>query len=171
MNKSRLYALFLLLVMVSTWAFYLRPVRAQIKDLTSDIAKSEDVLQNLTYEYSRLQAIEETLPASDDSKKMLLYQIPDALAEEKLLRYIESAARHFGISFRNINFVLSENTSLEGIGSVTIAATFEGNDDDMLRFLASLERGTRFIRILSMSLQLSERFSTANLRMEAYYQD
>ncbi|MBI2463999.1 type 4a pilus biogenesis protein PilO [Candidatus Peregrinibacteria bacterium] len=170
MKKTRIFTLFLLLVIVALWVFYIRPVQTKIDSLTAQRDERQKEIQELEKQAQELEALKISFPEDKASRQLILAQVPAQSEQDRIVRLFDTLASRFHITFQDMNFTLGEDF-IEGVAILSISSSFQGSFSDLLAFLKALEEEHRIIRVKTMQIERhDDGSSTFHLRMESYYQ-
>lgn len=174
-NKSALAGIFLMLLVLFGYVFYTRGLAMDVGKTNADISG-----KNLQIEQSKAKVVEMTkaekeLDLSSEVKKTeLLKSVPKDVDQDQIIRDLIDTAKVHDIKLNSIGFGKG-SSSKEGVGSLRINASFEGNYNDLVSFLESLEQNARVLIVDSINVQLGKTDlldstrATFSLSMQAFY--
>ncbi len=175
MKKSstllNLIAVILLAVTVVGVLFFVNPMQVELDDLQAELDEKETTVTELTDQVAELEAMRDELGTSGVSEEKLLLQVPDDVDQSGLITDLSELAEEAGVELHGMSFSMVEGAES---GVISVSASFDGDYEDLVSFLETVEDNTRKITVDSISVQLSEESSVAHasfgLLMEAYYQ-
>jgi len=175
MKKSstllNLLSVLLLAAAVVAVIFFVNPMQSEVDDMKLQLDEKEAELADLTSQVAALEAMREELGSSGVSEEKLLLQVPEGVDQDQLIADMADLASEAGVDLHGMSF-----SAIEGdqTGAVAISASFDGNYQDLIGFLESIEKNGRKLRVRSINVQLFEESSVAranfSLLIEAYYQ-
>ncbi len=161
----------LLVGAIAGMVFYVNPMRSNLDSLEEDLVEKEAEVADLTSRVVELEALRDELGSSGVSEAKLLLQVPEGAEQDELVTGLAELSEEAGIDLHGMSF---SNIEGDTNGVVTIAASFDGDYEDLVSFLESVESSSRKIKVKSIAVQLSEEGGVAHasfsLLMEAYYQ-
>ncbi|EKD47747.1 MAG: hypothetical protein ACD_65C00308G0001 [uncultured bacterium] len=170
-NFLNLLSVIFLTAIVLGVVFLVNPMRTQIDQLDSDLDLKNFEVDSLTARVAELETLQEELATSGTTEEKLLQEVPVGFNQDELLTDLSDLSDEAGIVLNSVGFSVSEG---EENGVVTISASFDGDYEDLIGFLETIEDNTRKLKVKTISVQLSEEGSTPHvsfgLAMEAYYQ-
>lgn len=175
MKKSstflNLLSVLLLAAAVVAVIFFVNPMQSEVDDMKLQLDEKEAELADLTSQVAALEAMREELGSSGVSEEKLLLQVPEGVDQDQLISDMADLASEAGIDLHGMSFsaITGDQT-----GAIAISASFDGNYQDLIGFLESIEKNGRKLRVRSINVQLFEESSVAranfSLLIEAYYQ-
>ncbi|MCK9186585.1 type II secretion system protein M [Candidatus Gracilibacteria bacterium] len=174
-NKSALIGIFLLLVVVVGYVFFTRGLSSKVNQMNVDITSKNLQIESSKAKIAEMTAAEEELDLSSEVKKTeLLKSVPKDVDQDQIIRDIIDTAKVHDITLNSIGFGKGAS-SKEGVGSLRINASFEGNYNDLVSFLESVEQNARVLIVDSINVQLGKTDlldatrATFSLSMQAFY--
>ena len=175
MKKSstflNLISVILLAATVVMVVFFVNPMQTEVDSLKLQLDEKDTQVADLTAQVADLEMMREELGSSGVSEEKLLLQVPDGLGQDQLIDDLSDLAEEAGVELHGMSFSTVEG---DQTGSVSISSSFDGDYEDLIGFLETVEDNSRKIRIRSINVQLSEEASVPHasfsLLMEAYYQ-
>ncbi len=155
-NKTSLIGVFLIVLVVAGYTFLLRPVSAQLDVLKADVLAKNVELETLKTKLGDLNQAEEELQlTSEVQRQESLKAVPVGINEDLVIKDIIQIAKDNSVTLNSISFAKGSSNK-EGIGSLRISSTFQGNYGDLTNFLMGLEQNGRIFRVDSVSVQISK---------------
>lgn len=175
MKKSstllNLLSVLLLAVAVVAVIFFVNPMQVDVDDMRLQLAEKEAELVSLTSQVADLEAMKDELGSSGVSEEKLLLQVPEGASQDQLIDDMAALASEAGVDLHGMSF---SDTLGDQTGAIAISASFDGDYQDLIGFLESVEKNGRKLRVRSINVQLSEESAVAranfSLLIEAYYQ-
>ena len=166
---TQLVSILLLLLLVTGVAIFVLPMRGKIADLKVDRGAVVDELQGMQSELDNLTALSDDVASNETTKNALLASVPSGYSQDDLILELSEMAEDLGFDLNAMNF--SQAVSQDYGNTVTVAANFSGDYDDLIDFLQKVEIAGRLMRVTSLSVQLTSTEDVVfNLNIEAYYQ-
>ena len=166
---TQLVSILLLLLLVTGVAIFVLPMRGKIADLKVDRDAVVDELQGMQSELDNLTALSDDVASNETTKNALLASVPSGYSQDDLILELSEMAEDLGFDLNAMNF--SQAVSQDYGNTVTVAANFSGDYDDLIDFLQKVEIAGRLMRVTSLSVQLTSTEDVVfNLNIEAYYQ-
>lgn len=169
--------LILLVGSIAFYAFYLRPFNEDYGQLKADVSSKQAKIAELNAKIASFKSAEKAMDVSTEVQKLtLLNSIPVGVNQDKVIEDLVKVADSHDIELRSVSFGLSEGYH-KGIGALKINASFEGNYGDLINFLRGLEQNSRFLKVSSVNVQVSQfedldiKKVTFSLSMDAFYQN
>ncbi|PIZ75285.1 hypothetical protein COY05_04075 [Candidatus Peregrinibacteria bacterium CG_4_10_14_0_2_um_filter_38_24] len=174
-NKSALVGVFLLLLIVVGYVFYTKGLAAEVSGMNADISSKNIQIEQSKAKVAEMTQAESELDLSSEVKKTeLLKSVPSDVNQDQVIRDLIDMAKAHDIKLNSIGFGKGAS-SKEGVGSLRINASFEGNYSDLVSFLESLEQSARVLIVDSINVQLGKTDlldstrATFSLSMQAFY--
>lgn len=174
-NKSALVGVFLILLVVFGYVFYTKGIAGEVNQMNVDITSKNLQIEQSKAKVAEMTKAEKELDLSSEVKKTeLLKSVPSDVNQDQIIRDLIDVAKVHDIKLTSIGFGKGA-TSKEGVGSLRINASFEGNYNDLVSFLQSLEQNARVLIVDSVSVQLGKTDlldvtrATFSLSMQAFY--
>ncbi|MDP2643074.1 MAG: type 4a pilus biogenesis protein PilO [Candidatus Peregrinibacteria bacterium] len=174
-NKSALVGVFLLLLIVFGYVFYTKGLAAEVGGMNADISSKNIQIEQSKAKVAEMTQAESELDLSSEVKKTeLLKSVPSDVNQDQVIRDLIDMAKAHDIKLNSIGFGKGAS-SKEGVGSLRINASFEGNYSDLVSFLESLEQSARVLIVDSINVQLGKTDlldstrATFSLSMQAFY--
>ena len=176
-SKKPLIGVLLVILAVAGYVFYSRPLAGDVDELKADVMAAETELEGLNAELETLERAKEALGLSNEVEAFAVKkQIPAGVEQDEVIRDVREIAELHEISLKSLSFGKG-STNQQGVGSLRISSSFEGNYADLVDFLEGIENNGRLFKVNSINVQLStldllgfER-ATFTLTMEAFYQE
>lgn len=174
-NKSALVGVFLLILIVFGYVFYTKGLVAEVSGMNADISSKNLQIEQSKAKVAEMTQAESELDLSSEVKKTeLLKSVPSDVNQDQVIRDLIDMAKNHDIKLNSIGFGKGAS-SKEGVGSLRINAGFEGNYNDLVSFLESLEQSARVLIVDSINVQLGKTDlldstrATFSLSMQAFY--
>lgn len=175
-NKSSLIGVLLILVAIAGYTFLIRPASTDLDNLRAAVATKSAKVDELKTKLDNLDQAEQDLQlTSEVQRQESLKAIPVNMNEDQVIKDVIQIAKDNNVVLHSISFAKG-SSSKEGIGSLRISSTFEGNYQDLTNFLQGLEQNGRIFRVDSISVQINKleisTVETANfsLSIDTYFQ-
>ena len=168
-----------LLVLVSVFAyiFFLRPISAELSTIEADVLAKNTQADQITAQIQQYIAASEQLDLSTEVERLeILKTVPKEMDQDEVIRDLIDIARNYDIALNSLSFGQGMSGK-EGVSTLRINASFEGNYADLTTFLEGIESNTRMFRVNSISVQINTldisdiKRATFSLSMEAFYQN
>ncbi|MEK7145832.1 MAG: type 4a pilus biogenesis protein PilO [Patescibacteria group bacterium] len=168
-QRSQLFALFLLILLVTGGIFFLKPLGVQVDDNRALLDTASAELQGLQAEYDDLKALADEVAKSEAKRDELLSAVPAGYDEDGLILEITGMATEAGFTVNAMNMALGNDQELGK--TITVTANFEGTYEDLIGFLQKVENADRAFNVETINVQLTSTTEVVfNLSIEAYYQ-
>ncbi len=176
-KTSTLIGVFLILAAISFYVFYLSGVKENIDTTKTDLVAKQGELSVIQAELSEFKKAENDLNVSTEVQRSEVSKsIPLGLKQDELIKDVIEISEVNDIILNSLSFGKG-GLNEDGVGSVRINASFEGNYTDLVSFLESIEQNSRFLKVSSINVQLNKleisdsTRATFSLAMEAFYQE
>jgi len=177
-GESRLPTLIGVLFLLSSFAIY----NFFTSSLSEVYASKIELIENNTSELEGLNVRVESLEKakleigqlSEVTGLDLDKKIPASLDQDQVIEDVVNISNNYGIKLRSISFGKG-SVSQQGLASLRVNASFEGEYSDLVDFLKGVERNGRFFKVNSISVQVSQLTGssvervTFSLALEAFY--
>lgn len=151
-----------------------KPSVGRLATAETQVAALEAELKTITS-----QDNEASSTLSEVEERRLASKIPQSLEQDIIINDINKIAKESEVTFNALTFSLAKNSTLP---TIVISAGFQGQYENLTRFLRDLELNPRKIIIRDASVSRSAEASTIpgasaspivslNLTMESYYRD
>ncbi|MFA6528427.1 MAG: type 4a pilus biogenesis protein PilO [Candidatus Gracilibacteria bacterium] len=175
MRKSstvlNLISMILLLVVIIGAVFYINPMKEQVTALSTELASKDTEVAELSARIAELETLRDEIGESGATEGKLLLQVPEGMDQSGIINDLNDLAIQAGIALNGMSFSAVDGDTSSVLG---VSASFDGDYDDLINFLETVEDNTRKIRVKSISVQLSEKdtvpHASFSLLMECYYQ-
>jgi Tfp pilus assembly protein PilO len=178
-KKSRigtLIGVLFLLLAIGGYVFYTKTIANELSTLKADVSTKNATVADYQARLSEVESASQAYEVTTEVQKMETSKsIPLALNQDDVIRDLRKIADEYKIKLSSISFSLG-STNYEGVGSLGLGATFEGNYEDLLSFLKGLEQNSRFIRVNTVGVEMNEiggldlLRASFSLSMEVFYQ-
>lgn len=176
-SKAPLFGALLLVIAIAGYALLIRPLSANLQLAKADLLAKNVQLEELKSRLDFLNQAEQDLDLTTEVKRQeSLKAVPVLMQQDKVIRDLIEIAKNNGIQLHSISFSRG-STSREGIGSLRISSSFEGNYLDLTDFLEALEENGRTFKVESISVQVSKldisdvERANFSLTIETFYQN
>ncbi len=176
-KTSTLIGVFLILAAISFYVFYLSGVKENIDTTKTDLVAKQGELSVIQAELSEFKKAENDLNVSTEVQRSEVSKsIPLGLKQDELIKDVIEISEVNDIILNSLSFGKG-GLNEDGVGSVRINASFEGNYTDLVSFLESIEQNSRFLKVSSINVQLNKleisdsTRATFSLAMEDFYQE
>ncbi len=176
-KTSTLIGVFLILAAISFYVFYLSGVKSHIDTTKTDLVAKQSELSVIQAELSEFKKAENDLNVSTEVQRSEVSKsIPLGVKQDELIKDVIEISEVNDIILNSLSFGKG-GLNEDGVGSVRINASFEGNYTDLVSFLESIEQNSRFLKVSSINVQLNKleisdsTRATFSLAMEAFYQE
>lgn len=176
-NIGPLIGVFLILVSVAGYAFFTRPLAGKVDQMQADVTLRTTEINDLKTKFDDVKAAEKEFDVSTEVQRLeSLKAVPTDLNQDDVVRDLLSITQDNDILLSSVSFSKGSSTR-DGIGSLRVSASFEGNYKDLTNFLEGLEQNARIFKVSNISVQLSrldlsdiER-ANFSLTMETFFQN
>lgn len=175
-KKSALFGVFFILLVVCGYAFYAKPLADQVAVVTDDITSKSTKSSELKAKIDEYKNAEEQLGLSTEVDKLeILKSVPLEMDQDEVIRDLIEIADSYDIELHSLGFGKGVSQE-EGVSSLRINASFEGNYSDLISFLQGIEQNSRLFKVDSISVQVNKLEMTDisrvnfSLSMETFYQ-
>lgn len=142
----------------------------QWQSVVKEIQATENQIAFLEHRLAQLSLLQEQGILLDGYLAQLELTVPNNLAEQELMREIQSAAFKSGSYLLEINF--DDPVSLEDYKELPVTLVLEGSFPNVLEFLHKLDTNPRLFRYDSLSLHKSrEGIVQADLELVSFFRD
>lgn len=176
-NKKPLIGVFLIVLAIAGYSFYTRSLADENSQLSADISSKTAELQALQTQIKTLKSAEDEYELSTEVERLeSLKAIPLGLNQDEVINDLTEIAENYDITLHSISFGKGQVNS-EGVASLRISASFEGNYLDLTDFLEGLEQNARLFVVDSISVQVSQaeisntERANFSLTIEAFFQN
>lgn len=175
-SKKTLIGIALILASILVYVFGLKGISATVSAFESDFADKTSQIEKVKTEVNNLANSESQLDVTTEvQREQSLKAIPSKLNQDEVIRNLVDLASSHTIELHSLSFAKG-GSDADGVSSLRIDSSFEGNYGDLVTFLKGIEQNARFLRVNSISAQInkSEVFDidrvTFSLSMEAFFQ-
>ncbi len=176
-KMSHMIGVLLILVSVAAYVFYSQGLSAEVDTFKTDLSSKNLQIEEMKTQVESYQAAESELDVSTEVQRQeSLKAIPVEMAQDEVIRDLVEVTDVYDIGLRSLSFGKG-GASEDGVKSLKINSSFEGNYGDLISFLRGIEQNQRIFRVNSISVQLNElnvldlKRVTFSLSMEAFYQE
>ncbi|MBI5753595.1 type 4a pilus biogenesis protein PilO [Candidatus Peregrinibacteria bacterium] len=175
-NKTSLIGVLMIVLALAGYTFFARPVSGDLDTMKAGLATKDVTLQNLKTQLDTLNKSKEDLQLTNEVQRVKSVEaVPVGINEDQVIKDIVKIAKDNNVTLHSISFAKG-SSSKEGIGSLRISSTFEGNYQDLTNFLQGLEQNSRVFRVDSISVQINKLEISAierasfSLSIDTYFQ-
>jgi len=166
----------LLILSATFYALYLNPLRGEYADVGSALDEKEVKIEELTTRIENLKEAEVKMDLGTEvQKNVLLAAIPVGVNQDGVIEDLVKIAKDNAIDLNSVSFGKGDS-EFGGVGGLRLNASFQGDYNDLLNFLKSIEQNSRLFKVDSINVQVSYlddldmRRVTFSLSIMAYYQ-
>lgn len=167
----------LILVAMSAFVFFIRPIGVQVKDLEANVVLKTEEFSAVKQSIDEMEKAQQEYGLTSELQRMeMIRSIPVGLKQDEAIQDLVALAEKNNVYFTSIGFGKGM-TDKDKIGSLQVSAGFDGTYDDLIDFLKDLEQNKRIFKVNSISVQLIDtdviEFKRAifSLAMETFYQE
>lgn len=164
------------LASVVVFTFVARPVASEVSVLRADTASKMESVEAIKAQIQELEKAEQDLGLTTEVKRSQAKgSIPPDMDQDEVIRDVIDISEENDIQLKSIGFGKGSSNK-EGLSTLSINASFEGNYSDLISFLKSLEENQRLFRVNSISVQINKievidiSRATFSISMDAFYQ-
>lgn len=176
-SKAALIGVLLLAMAVVGYVLLTRPMSSQLSAIKTDITTKNAEFAEFKERLDFLNQAEKELELTTEVQRLeSLKSVPVSIKQDEVIKNLIDIAKSSDIELHSISFSKG-STNKEGIGSLRISSSFEGNYLDLTGFLEALEENARIFKVESISVQVArldisdvERTSFS-LTIETFYQN
>ncbi|PIR54995.1 hypothetical protein COU74_04645 [Candidatus Peregrinibacteria bacterium CG10_big_fil_rev_8_21_14_0_10_36_19] len=176
-KSSTLAGVFLVLVSIALYMFFIKGFVSEVEVKASDINDKQVKILEMKNKIAEITAAEQKWDVSTEVQRAeVLKSIPVGLNQDEVIQDLVRIAKLNDIELNSVSFGRGSEGK-DGIGSLRINSSFEGNYSDLVGFLKEIEENGRLFKVNSINVQVNtfesssfERISFA-LNLEAYYQN
>ncbi len=155
-NKTSLIGVLLIVLAIAAFTFVIRPISSQLDVFKTDVTAKNTTLDGLKTKLENLNKSEQELELTSEVKRQeSLKAVPIGMKEDEVIKDIIQIAKQNNVTLNSISFAKGSGAK-EGIGSLRISSTFEGNYQDLTGFLQGLEQNGRTFRVDSVNVQVNK---------------
>lgn len=178
-TKSKTEALIgvlLVLAAVVVYVFFVNNVSNDLSVAKADLTSKESQLASLETQNDAYRKAEADLDLTDVKRRDILKAVPIGLNQDEVIRNLVEIADTHDVELNSLSFSKG-SSGAEGVGTLRISSSFEGNYSDLIDFLEGLEENARTMQISSVSVQVNTldvsdvKRATFSLSMDTFYQE
>ncbi len=155
-NKTTLIGVLMIVIAIAGYTFLIRPVSGDLDLVKADISTKTTTLDGLKTQLETLNKSEQELQlTSEVQRQESLKAVPIGINEDLVIKDIIQIAKQNNVTLNSISFAQGAGAK-DGIGSLRISSTFEGNYQDLTNFLMGLEQNGRIFRVDSVNVQVNK---------------
>jgi len=155
-NKTSLIGVLTIVLAIAGYTFMSRPISGQLDTLQTDLTSKTTTLNGLKTQLDTLNKAEQDLQlTSEVQRQESLKAVPVGVNEDQVIKDVIQVAKQNNVTLHSISFAKG-SAEKEGIASLRISSTFEGNYQDLTGFLQALEQNGRIFRVDSISVQVNK---------------
>ncbi|MBI4231643.1 type 4a pilus biogenesis protein PilO, partial [Candidatus Peregrinibacteria bacterium] len=171
-----LLGVFFIVFSITAYILFTGAWKAELTANRELITEKNGQIQEMKTQLETLKTTESELELTTEVQRQeTLKAIPTQLDQDEVIRSVKEIADDYDIELSSISFAKGPSGK-EGIGSLRISASFEGNYVDLIDFLEGLEDNSRIFKVDTINVQIStleiseiERASFS-LTIETFYQ-
>ncbi len=175
-KAGTLVGVFLVLISIAAYTFFARGVSADVAAIKADVTSKLVAAEQLKAELDQLESAEKELDLTTEVKKARAKgAIPPKMEQDNVIRDVIDIAEENDITLKTIGFGKGSSNQ-EGVSTLSVNASFEGNYEDLISFLTSVEEHSRLFVIKTINVQISKveviniDRATFSIAMDAFYQ-
>jgi len=176
-NKSSLIGSILIILAVAAYMFFTGPLLSDVDALNTNITSKKAELTSTQAELEEYQRIEKEYDLTTQVKRdQILKSITTDLDQDEVIRDLIEITDEYDVELNSLSFSRG-SSAYDGINSLRISASFEGNYFDLTRFLKGLELNERLFNVQNISVYITElevfdiKRASFSLTINAYYLD
>lgn len=155
-NKTSLIGVLLIVLSIAGFTFVIRPVSDGLGVAQTNVTAKSTTLDGLKTQLDGLNKSEQELQlTSEVQRQESIKAVPVGMNEDKVIEDVIQIAKQNNVTLNSISFAQGSGAK-EGIGSLRISSTFEGNYQDLTNFLQGLEQNGRIFRVDSINVQVNK---------------
>lgn len=176
-NTSTIVGAFLIIVAIAGYVFFVRPLGEIVSTAQAEISAKDTEISTMKSRLDVYKKSEEDLNITTAVKKdEVLKAIPGRLKQDEVIEDLIKIADDYKVDLRSISFSKGAS-STEGVSTLRISSSFEGNYSDLTAFLEGIEQNARLFKVDNISVQVKKvdvsdiERANFSLSIEAFYQD
>lgn len=176
-KKSALIGVFLVLIAVTGYVFFSKSLAENVSVIKADVTAKAGRVEELKTSIQEYDKAEEDLQVGTEVQRLeSLKSIPLDMDQDEVIRDLIDIADSYDIGLKSLSFGKG-SVNKEGVKTLSVNSSFEGNYNDLLGFLEGIEQNGRLFRVGSISVQINKvELSdvvrvTFSLSMEAFFQE
>ncbi|MCX6735241.1 MAG: type 4a pilus biogenesis protein PilO [Candidatus Peregrinibacteria bacterium] len=155
-NKTTLIGVLLIVCAIAGYTFIIRPVSTNLDVVKADVSTKTTTLDGMKTQLETLNKAEQELQlTSEVQRQESIKAVPVGVNEDSVIKDIIQIAKQNNVALHSISFAKGAGAK-DGIGSLRISSTFEGNYQDLTNFLMGLEQNGRIFRVDSVNVQVNK---------------
>ncbi len=153
-DKTVLFGILLILLSISAYMFFARPVAAEVSLIKDSIAVKELEVKKIKSELADFEKAKKELElVTEVQRRESLRAIPVNIDQDEVIKDVINIAKTNNIILRSISFSKG-GSAFQGAKVLRVNASFEGGYNDLTRFLKGLETNSRLFRVVSINVQV-----------------
>jgi len=176
-NKGPVLGILFIVAALAGYVFYTSNLAEEVSADKISLQEKNVELVSLQENVDALKNAEENLELDTEVKRLdVLKSIPTQLDQDEVIRDVIEISEENQIELKSISF--GKGTSgREGIGTLRVNASFEGDYNDLINFLEGIEKNARVFDVDNISVQINEldiaslKRVNFSLSMQAFYQE
>lgn len=167
---------FFILICIGGYLFYSKPISGEVSVLNDALSAKKTEIEEIKQKLSEFDTAEKELGISTDVERFeSLKAIPSEMNQDEVIKDFIEITGTYDIGLKSLSFGKG-TSSYEGINSLRINASFEGNYSDLVSFLEGVEQNSRIFKIDTISVQINEldimdmKRANFSLAIQAFYQ-
>lgn len=176
-NSGSLIGVLLVIGAIALYVFVGKGIAAENVTLETELETKGAQLESFANEEQRLEEAKEELNLTSSVEQFTsLAAIPAAVDQDEVIRSVVEIAGDYDIELNSISFARS-GASVDGIATLRVNASFEGNYTDLIDFLEGLEQHERLFKVNNINVQINTlNFSgleraNFSLTIDTFYQE
>ena len=176
-NKSSLIGPLLIIVSIALYLFFTKSLVSDVSALGDDIDSSNAELVSVQAELEEYEAMEEAYDLTTQVKRdQILKSITSDLDQDEVIRDFIEITDEYDVDLNSLSFSKG-SSSFDGVNTLRISTSLEGNYSDLTSFLKGLELNERLFDVQTISVYVTEldvvnlKRASFSLTINAYYLD
>ncbi len=176
-NKSSLIGPLLIIVSIALYLFFTKALVSDVSALGDDIDSSNAELVSVQAELEEYEAMEEAYDLTTQVKRdQILKSITSDLDQDEVIRDFIEITDEYDVDLNSLSFSKG-SSSFDGVNTLRISTSLEGNYSDLTSFLKGLELNERLFDVQTISVYVTEldvvnlKRASFSLTINAYYLD
>lgn len=155
-NKASLIGVLGIVLTIAAFIFFVRPLGSDVAVVKADVMAKSDEVEKLKTQLESLKASEDALNLTTEVSRLeTLKAVPSKINQDQVIRDLIEIAKTYDVNLNSISFSKGFNDQ-EGIGTLRVSSSFEGDYTDLMDFLEGLEQNARVFKVDSISVQVSK---------------
>lgn len=155
-NSASLIGVLGIVLAISAFVFFVRPLSSDVAAIKADVTAKTDETAKLKAQIDELKSSEDSLNLTTEVARLeTLKAIPPEMNQDEVIRDLIEIAGTYDVTLHSISFAKGFNDQ-EGIGTLRVSSSFEGDYTDLMDFLEGLEQNARVFKVDSISVQVNK---------------